>query len=96
MYYCLQIQEFRTGATKQNMEVTHIKEENKKLMKQISDQKGRLADLEARVSRTHLYLFVSKPMKEPTKILVLFQRAIFFCVLECLVRETISRSSARV
>lgn len=70
MYHCLQIQEFRTGATKQNMEVTHIKEENKKLMKQISDQKGRLADLEARVSRTHLYLFVSKPMKEPTKVLV--------------------------
>ena len=70
MYHCLQIQEFRTGATKQNMEVTHIKEENKKLMKQISDQKGRLADLEARVSRTHLYLFVSKPMKEQIKVLV--------------------------
>ena len=69
MYHCLQIQEFRTGATKQNMEVTHIKEENKKLMKQISDQKGRLADLEARVSRAHLYLFVSKPMKEPTEVL---------------------------
>lgn len=47
-FYNLKIQEFRTGATKQNMEVTHIKEENKKLMKQISDQKGRLADLEAR------------------------------------------------
>lgn len=50
MFCFSQIQEFRTGATKQNMEVTHIKEENKKLMKQISDQKGRLADLEARVS----------------------------------------------
>ncbi|XP_062584250.1 60 kDa neurofilament protein-like [Saccostrea cucullata] len=47
-FYNLKIQEFRTGATKQNMEVTHIKEENKKLLKQISDQKGRLADLEAR------------------------------------------------
>lgn len=47
-FYNLKIQEFRTGATKQNMEVTHIREENKKLMKQISDQKGRLADLEAR------------------------------------------------
>lgn len=50
VFFLSQIQEFRTGATKQNMEVTHIKEENKKLMKQISDQKGRLADLEARVS----------------------------------------------
>jgi hypothetical protein len=37
------------------MEVTHIKEENKKLMKQISDQKGRLADLEARVSVVCLF-----------------------------------------
>lgn len=47
-YYNLKVQEFRTGATKQNMEVTHVREENKKLVKSISDLKGRLADLEAR------------------------------------------------
>uniref|UniRef100_A0A194AM60 Uncharacterized protein n=1 Tax=Pinctada fucata TaxID=50426 RepID=A0A194AM60_PINFU len=47
-FYNLKIQEFRTGATKQNMEVTHVKEENKKLIKTMSDLKGRLADLEAR------------------------------------------------
>lgn len=47
-FYNLKIQEFRTGATKQNMEVTHVREENKKLSKQMSDLRGKLADLEAR------------------------------------------------
>lgn len=47
-FYNLKIQEFRTGSTKQNMEVTHVREENKKLIKQMTDLKGRLADLEAR------------------------------------------------
>ncbi|OWF52797.1 60 kDa neurofilament protein [Mizuhopecten yessoensis] len=47
-YYNLKVQEFRTGATKQNMEVTHVREENKKLTKQMTDLRGRLADLEAR------------------------------------------------
>ena len=32
------------------MEVTHIREENKKLTKTISDLRGKLADLEARVN----------------------------------------------
>jgi len=36
------------------MEVTHVKEENKKLVKSISDLKGRLADLEARVSHINI------------------------------------------
>lgn len=47
-FYNLKIQEFRTGATKQNMEVTHVREENKKITKQMSDLRGKLADLEAR------------------------------------------------
>lgn len=47
-FYNLKIQEFRTGATKQNMEVTHIREENKKITKQMSDLRGKLADMEAR------------------------------------------------
>jgi predicted nucleic acid-binding Zn-ribbon protein len=33
------------------MEVTHVREENKKLTKQMSDMRGKLADLEARVSK---------------------------------------------
>lgn len=32
------------------MEVTHIREENKKVTKQMSDLRGKLADIEARVS----------------------------------------------
>ncbi|WAR31663.1 NF60-like protein, partial [Mya arenaria] len=47
-FYNLKIQEFRTGATKQNMEVTHVREENKKIVKQMSDLRGKYADLEAR------------------------------------------------
>uniref|UniRef100_A0A2C9L3W2 IF rod domain-containing protein n=1 Tax=Biomphalaria glabrata TaxID=6526 RepID=A0A2C9L3W2_BIOGL len=42
------VQEFRTGATKQNMEATHAREETKKLHKQLGDSRTRLADLEAR------------------------------------------------
>ncbi|XP_005099118.1 nestin [Aplysia californica] len=47
-FYNLKVQEFRTGATKQNMEVTHAREETKKLHKQLADSRGRLSDLEAR------------------------------------------------
>lgn len=47
-FYNLKVQEFRTGATKQNMEVTHAREETKKLHKQLGDSRGRLNDLEAR------------------------------------------------
>ncbi|RUS74984.1 hypothetical protein EGW08_017251 [Elysia chlorotica] len=47
-FYNLKVQEFRTGATKQNMEVTHAREEVKKLQKMLGDSRGRLADLEAR------------------------------------------------
>ncbi|XP_071115711.1 60 kDa neurofilament protein-like isoform X3 [Haliotis cracherodii] len=50
-YYNLKVQEFRTGATKHNMEVTHAKEESKKYIKQLSDSRARLADLEARNSQ---------------------------------------------
>ena len=49
-FFTLQIQEFRTGATKQSMEVSHAKEETKKYIKQLQDTRARLADLEARVS----------------------------------------------
>lgn len=47
-YYNLKVQEFRTGATKQNMEVTRNKEENTKLRSNMTEIRNRLADLEAR------------------------------------------------
>ncbi|BFZ20128.1 hypothetical protein BsWGS_23168 [Bradybaena similaris] len=47
-FYNLKVQEFRTGATKQNMEVTHAREETKKLQKQLGDFRTRNSDLEAR------------------------------------------------
>jgi len=47
-YYNLKIQEFRTGATRQNMETVHAKEESKKLRTSLTDLRARIADLEAR------------------------------------------------
>ncbi|CAD5124848.1 DgyrCDS13103 [Dimorphilus gyrociliatus] len=47
-YYNLKMQEFRTGATRQNMETQHAKEESKRLKQQLSDMRSKLADLEAR------------------------------------------------
>jgi len=47
-YYNLKIQEFRTGATRQNMETVHSKEESKRLRGTIADLRAKLADLEAR------------------------------------------------
>jgi intermediate filament protein if len=47
-YYNMKIQEFRTGATRQNMESTHSKEENKRLRTQLQDLRAKLNDMEAR------------------------------------------------
>jgi len=44
-----QIQEFRTGATRQNMETVHAKEESKRLRAQLTELRDKLNDLEARV-----------------------------------------------
>jgi len=44
-----QIQEFRTGATRQNMEMVHAKEESKRLRAQLTELRDKLNDLEARV-----------------------------------------------
>ena len=35
------------------MEVTHVREENKKITKQMSDLRGKLADMEARVRTSY-------------------------------------------
>jgi len=47
-FYNLKLQEFRTGATRQNMETVHAKEETKRLRDQVGDLRSRLAELEAR------------------------------------------------
>ena len=48
-YYSMKLQEFRTGATRQNMETAHSKEETKRLKAQLTDLRGKVADLESRV-----------------------------------------------
>jgi intermediate filament protein if len=47
-HYNLKMQEFRTGATKSNMENAHSKEETKRLRNQVADLRGKLADMESR------------------------------------------------
>jgi len=47
-YYNMKVQEFRTGATRQNMESVHHKETVKKLRDQLANVQSRIADLEAR------------------------------------------------
>jgi intermediate filament protein if len=47
-YYNMKIQEFRTGATRQNMETVHSKEESKRLRSQLADLRAKLGDMESR------------------------------------------------
>ena len=46
----LQVQEFRTGAAKNNMETVHAKEETKRMRGQITDLRAKVGELEGRVS----------------------------------------------
>ena len=50
---CCQMQEFRTGATKQNMETVHVKEETKRLRNQLTELRDKLAELDAKVGLIH-------------------------------------------
>ncbi len=54
LFWIFQIQEFRTGATRQNMESTHAKEESKRLRTQLQDLRAKLNDSEARVCERNL------------------------------------------
>ena len=47
-FYNLKIQEFRTGASRQNIEATHTKEETVRLKSVMNDLKAKLGDLEAK------------------------------------------------
>jgi intermediate filament protein if len=47
-FYNMKLQEFRTGATRQNMETVHAKEETKRLRNQLTDLRQKLTDAETR------------------------------------------------
>jgi len=53
------MQEFRTGATRQNMETTHMKEETKRLRSQLGELREKLADLDAKVTTTCSTKFIT-------------------------------------
>ncbi|KAL8608128.1 hypothetical protein ACOMHN_016583 [Nucella lapillus] len=75
-FYNLKVQEFRTGATKQNMEVTHSREETKKVHKMLNDSKIRMADLEARnahLEKQYQELLREMELKEQDHVMELNQ-----------------------
>jgi len=47
-FYNLKVQEFRTGATRQNIDATHTKEETIRLRTCLTDLKGKINDMEAK------------------------------------------------
>ena len=49
LFHAVQVQEFRTGATRQNMDSVHSKEETKRVRQQLSDLRDKLNDLENKV-----------------------------------------------
>jgi intermediate filament protein if len=63
-FYNLKVQEFRTGATRQNMETVHAKEECKRLRTQLTDLRDKLNDLEARNSQLQRELDSLRRIKE--------------------------------
>ncbi|PAA90974.1 hypothetical protein BOX15_Mlig002432g3 [Macrostomum lignano] len=46
--YSIKVQEARTSNTRDNMELTHLKEENRRIKSQIGDARNRIPELEAR------------------------------------------------
>jgi len=61
-FYNLKVQEFRTGATRQNMDATHTKEETVRLRTVMADLKGKINDLEAK--NAHLQMEIDLLVKE--------------------------------
>jgi intermediate filament protein if len=63
-FYNLKIQEFRTGATRQNMETVHAKEETKRLRTQLTELRDKLNDLEGRNGQLQRELDLLRREKE--------------------------------
>lgn len=61
-YYNAKLQEFRTGATRNNMESTHTKDELKRLRTQLNDLRSKITDLEAKNS--HLEKLLQELQRE--------------------------------
>ena len=55
LFGMLQIQEFRTGATRTTMEGKHVKEENKRLKQQLTELRDKFNDIDGRVSNMGRY-----------------------------------------
>lgn len=52
-WYKLKVQEIQTQSNRQNLEQNYAKEEVKRLRVQLTDLRGKLADLEGRVGLLH-------------------------------------------
>jgi intermediate filament protein if len=63
-YYNLKIQEFRTGATRHNMESVHVKEENKRLKSQLTELRDKFNDVDARAATLQRELDILRREKE--------------------------------
>jgi intermediate filament protein if len=61
-FYNLKVQEFRTGASRQNIDSTHTKEETVRLKNVMTDLKGKINDLEAK--NAHLQMEYDLLMKD--------------------------------
>jgi len=63
-YYNLKVQEFRTGATRQNLDSVHTKDEVKRLRTQLGDLRDKLNDLDAKNAQLQRELNSVKREKE--------------------------------
>jgi intermediate filament protein if len=63
-FYNLKIQEFRTGATRQNMETQHTKEESKKLKSTLTECRDKLNDLDGKNAQLQRELDMLRREKE--------------------------------
>lgn len=63
-FYNLKVQEFRTNATRNNMETVHNKEENKKLKSTITECRDKLGDLDAKNNQLQRELDALRREKE--------------------------------
>jgi len=61
-FYNLKVQEFRTGASRQNLDATHSKEETTRLKTVMTDLKGKLNDLEAK--NAHLQMEIDMLLRD--------------------------------
>jgi len=91
-----QIQEFRTGATRQNMETVHAKEEAKRLRSQLTELRDKLNELEARVrSSLDLADFVTHVRQLCCKLVLFLAASVRLSVCVCVCPHKISKTTCR-